>query len=432
MLAKQIIINAPGATGNQAYTGIGFQGKLLIIHAVARPNGNTHTGDSAPASLMVGAAKDSTHRWVHQGVSANASATANVQNSRSVTGVICVRTAGGTLQLFADFVSWDADGFTLNWSTIAAGDTAREFVCTVIGGSDVSVDVGTGTAGAATGNKAYTGVGFQPNTLIIVDSRLNTTESSSNTFWRPQMGFADSAGNMGAWGGNSHDAVDPTATASIQSTGDITIGTGTTSGAVDRRATLVSYNADGFTLNWSNVDFPSSFFGYIALNVPFSKVGNVAQRTTNGTTDVPTAGFVPEVIILGGDGTTSTSGGTADHRGSLGIATSVAEQAVVSHHDKDAVATSDSSSGYNTASILRWITANSTTPSVLIAAAISAITNGQFTLNYTDTDGTARKVIYLAMGNATDIKSINGLAKESNKTIKGLALNLVKSFNGLS
>jgi len=135
MNSKIIQITSPGsAAGNVAYTGVGFTPKAIWV-----VGGGTALGDQATMKLGLGAAASSSQRAAGSIWSVDASATSNVGNGRSATAVIGVRNAAGTLQDVADLVSFDSDGFTLNWTTSVS---ARSYHVLCIGGADVSAAVG--------------------------------------------------------------------------------------------------------------------------------------------------------------------------------------------------------------------------------------------------------------------------------------------------
>jgi len=218
------------------------------------------------------------------------------------------------------------------------------------------------------------------------------------------VGFVGSDGSVGSWCTDSHDGQAANTTTSGQSTSACIINTATAASAIDRRATFTSFNSDGFTVNFTTLDATvgvNSWVMYIAVNAPFVKVGNVDQRTTTGTTDVTTTGFTPRAIMLGGNATTATNAVQQDARFNFGVAISVATQSLGSFHDDDATDPTVNSGSFITGKILKWITAvSSGAPTTLIEAAISAITLGSFTINFTTVDATARKIIYMAIGDA--------------------------------
>lgn len=390
-------ITSPGATGNVAYTGIGFTPKAILFVGGAE----TESTGEADARLAVGAT-DGTNDVAASGVSDDNAATSAVGTARANTTCINLRSSAGTLTHSASIVSLDSDGFTLNWAT--AGATTRVWEAICIGGDDVQAAVGQMSAGAATGNRSVTGLSFQPNALIFFDCRLNATATGSGTYWRPQMGFVDSAGNQGSWCGDSWDAEAVAVTDYFQSeTACIVTSISSTGTDAGRRAEFVSYNSDGFTVNFTKLDATygvNSHTQYLALKVPYSLSGTTDQRTSNGTTAVATAGFLPKLMLVGGAAATDTNGGAAQHRFSLGAAVSAASQIYHAHMDDDGDDPMDSSSALNTGKALRWITSNGATPTTLIEADVSAVAKGSFTLNYTTTDATVRKVFYLALGDS--------------------------------
>jgi hypothetical protein len=385
---------APASTGSQVITGVGFTPKLLL----ALGHGSVLGTDQANSPWIIGAA-DGTNQVSGSTMDLDAQAASSNNSARSSTAFVNYRSATGTLQQAAALTSLDSDGFTLNWTTVNA--TQRQYLVLCIGGSDVQAQVGFLQAGGATGNRSITGMSFQPNTLIFFDTRLSSTQVGSGAYIRPMMGVVDSAGNQGAWAYDSHDGQAAAVITSAQSTSACIINSATAASDIDRRATFVSYDADGFTVNFSTLDAAialNSYVMYVALNVPYSLAGSVAQRTSTGTTAVTTTGFTPKAIVLGGNATTATNAAQQGGRFQVGMAASVASQMYHSQMSVDAADPTDVSSAMNTGKILRWITASGATPSTLVEADVSAIADGSFTLNYTTVDATARQVLYLAMG----------------------------------
>lgn len=393
MNTKIVTVTAPGGTGSVGYTGVGFQPKALIVMGA-----NTTLGDGAFAfhGFGAGVAGSTAHC---QGVSANAAATSSVDSNRSSL-LISYRNNAGTQRTAASLTSLDADGFTLNWTSVT---DARTYFILCIGGSDVEAAVGSFTAGGATGNRSVTGLSFQPNAIIFFDSRLSTTASGSEAFWGPMLGLVDSAGNQGAYCGESWDGQATMVTSRNQkSTTACIVGTADSGGNLDKEASFVSYNADGFTVNFTTLTAlgQNTQTFYIALQVPYSQVGSFNTRTTTGTTSTATPGFTPKALILGGNRKASGSDPAQDHFFSTGLAASASEQGYMCHHDEDGIATSNTYHAQNNDAILRWLT---NAPSTVVEAAVTDMSFENFTLDYSTVEATARPIIYLAMGDATAV-----------------------------
>ena len=410
MDAKTFIINEPAATGLVTYSGVGFQGKLVLINAVNRSSG----GNGASAGWMFGAATSSTNRWVVSGRSDNGQAAQSSGSKRASGNVIQIANTSGTNSASADFDSWTSDGFKLDWT--AVDSTTRQYVVTVLGGSDFSATVGQSTTPASTGNQSISSLSFQPNTLLFFDCRLNNVSTGDSTYWRPSFGFIDSSGAAGGWGANSYDAADPTVTSRVQSTSGY-VATASTDGGIDRRCQWVSYNSNGFTLNWTVLDASfgaSTDYQWVAMSVPKSVKGNVAARTSTGTTQISGLGHSPQLILLGGVESTQTTGtGDPTSNFALGMVggTGAGAQAVVAFEDKDNQATSNSSSKFVGGKAINFITANGSSPTDDIVANVSAIDYDTFTLNYTTVTATAVQVIYLSLGTQSVTYSSSFIAR---------------------
>jgi hypothetical protein len=122
-------LDQPGSTGNQSITGLGFTPTAVLFASFNRvANTSAVTGDG---DFSIGGATSSSQRWAF-GVGRQ-SAT-NVRNSRfSDSKCIQLQTtsASVTLNAQADFVSFDTNGFTINWDTVDA--TAREVIYMALG-----------------------------------------------------------------------------------------------------------------------------------------------------------------------------------------------------------------------------------------------------------------------------------------------------------
>lgn len=411
MQVKTLVIQSKATTGNQAYTGFGSGGKVLLLQGVHRGNGvANYNGDLNAGGLEFGCALSSSERFAIGFVSNDNAATSTANAWRTRSACFVQRNAANTVLISADFVSWDADGFTLNWTTAA---DQRSIIATVISGTDVSAAIGDSQCPAATGNQSVTGLAFQPNALLIADAFLSSSAAAKATssFPRFQIGFCDSAGNSFAWCGSTNDGLATSDTMSCQSTSACSVGTATSSGALDRRATWVSYNSDGFTLNWTTLDAAvgvSSRYYYLALSVPMVKVGNTPQRTSTGTTQISGLGFQPRGMLFGGDQSTSTNGGSVNNRIFFGAAsgTAAGDQAVVSSGDADGLADTDTSNTHTAGKAVRMIDEAHSSPTTLSQASVSATDSDSFTLNWDTVDATARLVGYMAFGSAEVPKSL--------------------------
>lgn len=156
-----------------------------------------------------------------------------------------------TLDSSAVINDYDASGFSLQYTGTTTNDGNVAYLALKLDNTDIKVT--DFTVEVATGNKAYTGIGFLPDFGI-------TAGASSTTKNTPTINDANSNSlSFGAFDGfqqrthstrNDH-AVDPSDNAELTSPNALVTGTATNVRAT--RATLVSFDADGFTLNYAAV-----------------------------------------------------------------------------------------------------------------------------------------------------------------------------------
>ena len=106
------------------------------------------------------------------------------------------------------------------------------------------------TPTAGTGNKAVTGVGFQPNVVFHMGDQDNAALPSSIQDAAFSFGVMDADGNQWVSSIYSDDAIATTNTWRAQRT-DACIQELTTAGGNQTRASWVSMDANGFTVNYS-------------------------------------------------------------------------------------------------------------------------------------------------------------------------------------
>jgi hypothetical protein len=178
LLTKVETVAANAGTGNQTINTVGFQPKAVLFWITDQ----TSAGSSAYARFGRGwAAYDGS--IYTQGAAATAwndSAGSSSTRTRVVdTKCITLIDQSGTLLAEASIVSLDANGFTINWST-AGGSRLVTYLA--LGGSALTnVKAGSFSYSADWTNHAETGVGFQPNAVLLMgnesDNSLNTTST---------------------------------------------------------------------------------------------------------------------------------------------------------------------------------------------------------------------------------------------------------------
>jgi hypothetical protein len=150
-----------------------------------------------------------------------------------------------------------------------------------------------------TGSQAYTGVGFQPKALFIwsANTALAVPEFNDFNYW--SAGMTD---------GTTHVAL-TSISYDNQATTDLSQGVRTdslilaeaTNGATQHRATLTSLDADGFTLNWTDIfSSEARYYNYIAIGGTEVEVevGEFNSNTATGSQVFAGLAFRPSGVIF--------------------------------------------------------------------------------------------------------------------------------------
>jgi hypothetical protein len=269
-------------TGSQAITGVGFQPDFLMFLSIDSNSVDTNVTESKLGIGFAGLSGGSTITEA-----AIVATSRDVGGANVVTGVwqrtdraILEKNTNLASSTFeAQVTSFDANGFTINKLTNTGGTETTTHYLALQGGQ---YNVGTVTKPAATGSQSYTGVGFRPHGMLFLSKNIGTSPSA-NQHARISFSAADDSSfppNQRATFFEDHtdSPADNDRTWVRQATSgtDVTNGkliylaqagdcppayaepanpdqcTGTARLIAD--ADLTSYDADGFTLDWTTAD----------------------------------------------------------------------------------------------------------------------------------------------------------------------------------
>lgn len=297
---KKATLTAPAATGNQSYTGVGFQPKAMVFFATTQTGEGILSNARGGVGFTSGVSQEGAAGWSSQD---NVSTT----DTDHASGLQCIRVpdnAGDRFQ--ADLVSFDSDGFTLNWIVTLSGAIVHYWA---LGGPDLTgAKSDQFTANTAIGNQSVVGTGFSPDIVLFVSASRTTGGVGSGAKF--SLGAMQSTTKRWALALTAADAISMTAAMNaetLQRTDSCFLSL--TNPALDSRADFVSMNADGFTINWIDAPATAILIGYLALKGGQFDVGAFAACTTNNCNNDVTVGFPPTGLFLS---TLNRIGGTAN------------------------------------------------------------------------------------------------------------------------
>ena len=263
----------------------GFRADLVFLIG----NGHTSTsyGSTTSALLSFGAAHINSSDSVAQGWTCLYGQ--DNQTDSNATSYINSNGAGGqaTSSLtYALSVSANSSGFAVTPSATAGGDYIFYLALELPDPDDAYVaikDIATGSGGAA-----YTGAGFTPIALILAQTACTATNSIS-----------DGAGvALGVTDGTTQRAVgycdeDSQAATDTQSQyADAVLDLCLQTGAAEAQATISSFDADGWTLSYS--DYASTARKMLAVAIG-STGGGTTTTVAPSTGHVTLTGYTPTV-----------------------------------------------------------------------------------------------------------------------------------------
>lgn len=375
---KKMLFSAEVAIGNKAYSGVGFQGKALILWATQA----TVDGFTPAMGIGIGFAISSSSRCSVATAADDGVTPSNVGRAASTTRCLIVQSNGvPTTALSVDFVSWSADGFTLNYAT-ATPNPGYLIHALVLGGDDLTnVYIGNWTNPASGGSFPVTGVGFKPDALVTIPSSLNTG-----------MAFVTPTAS-GLYTERNADNVNPTQSEQYQTSSysHAVLETGSIMGS---RASLTSMDSDGFTLNYDTVLVSGAIAYFLALKGGRYAVVSDTQKTSTGTKTNTAVGFQPSgMLSFSGNAAANASIDGTLQKFTIG-GTDGTNEGCTWVQDVDNVATTQNAQASVNNKFLRMATADSTTN----AECDASFSTSGFTLDWTTADATDREFYAMAFG----------------------------------
>ena len=292
-----------GAAGTTlAITGVGFQPTIVFFMWNGQTVGIDATSNAQDARLGFGVAISTTDRRCYTTYSqhaANPSATATGHRADSCIGVI--KDATPTWDGWMDLSSLDSDGFTIKVGQQLASGTQYRIQYLALGSIEQTVKTGSFTKNSTAGQQSVTGIGFRPEAIILLGGHPLLTAAEPDIQLGAVFGMGLGAQKTGSQtvqqAGMSGSAKTGQATTSCKRVGELGMLGGEWTSAINTLAlitTLVSLDADGFTLNYGSPG-TAIVMDYIVL-----KGGNYNIVETQAVLDTTTSQNAGGFIECGG------------------------------------------------------------------------------------------------------------------------------------
>lgn len=396
LLTKVGSFALPAATGTQAITGVGFTPKVIIFWSTGSDKA-AGTWSNGVYSMM-GFTTGSANSYAVSAASQSLITGSNTGRSAAAKAITFIDVNGTTTYQEADLQSFDADGFTLNYTTHVAGIDGTAVNYLALGGTDITnAKIVTYSGAGAAGVQAVTGVGFKPDLVLHFLNGL--TAGTHGSVFRTIFGAMNKHGQQWTNSTTASDGTNPTDTARGQQTDACIVFTDTGATTIQGEAQYASMDTDGFSINWVTAGGAPGYA--LCIKGISSRVGAFLKSggTAPAVTTVPHVGFLPKALLMTTNGNPPQGGTTANGTWGLG-ATDLTNHRTAYYTDGDALATSAAQCvQYTDAPIITHNGLGVTGGKVTQVYADSDHPD-RFSLYFNANDSTNGEILYLALGDA--------------------------------
>lgn len=376
---------------SQDITGLGFQPKVLILWCTKQ----TAEGFAAGMSFTIGFS-DGTNEF-----SPSVAGDDNVDPSNTIRAFVTnkalyINNTSGSIDSTCDAnLTVVTNGFRITWTTNSANAYIIHYLA--LGGTDLTnVKVNNDTMPAVVGNKSFTGVGFQGDCILLIGS-LGTAVGN---FGGAVMCLGSAVSSTSRWAVSINAKDNEIMAAQLdckrhQRT-DRCLLQLSTAGVLRAGADFVSWDSDGFTLNFIAA-VAADIFGYLVLKGGQYAVGAFNKCTTLNCNNDVNVGFTPVGLTLESWGRAASTTISADGELSLGGSDGTNESTAWTEHLDGTLNTSADQSAVST-KVLRLANGPSTIKAECDAD-LTTVSNS-FRTTWTTNDGGSEEICYAAFGSA--------------------------------
>ena len=380
-------------TGTKAYTGVGFTPTAIIFFSTSVQTAEDYilnTNAGAQSYGITDGTNSRTIGWAGQ------ARTSSNEAAHSINAATCIRlgrkTNGAntwTTLAEASLSSLDADGFTLNWTTVN-GANAEIFGFIAIGG--VTAYVGTITEGATTGNYSTTDPNFQPTFAMFLYTG-DTAATTASTV-KGGLGFATATEEAVTYHVCTTGASDMIINNVLRTTSMMEI-TNAGSSTIISDSDFVSFDATGFTLNRTTDDGTDRIIYYLVIDGVQADIASFTQAAATGNQATTGVGFQPSLTMFLTHGAATAFEANMTQE-SFGAGTSSSQRAFAANAYQDnGYEDQDTAIATKSTSIL--LVGDPTTPTNQGEADLVSLDSDGFTVNWTTTDATARLCLGISL-----------------------------------
>lgn len=378
------------STGSQAVTGLSFLPKAIMFYLVKKTTDGTATHEN----IGIGVATSSSERGALGVFSDDAVGTSDTLRYTANGKCILLYSATVVYALIADFTSFDDNGggdygFTINVTTTDGTGYIVNYLA--IGGDDLT-NVKTlhfTSRNSGTGTQNVTGVGFQPDAIILLHDYIAALNTSTTA---ALLGIG-----YGVGAGEAHTSICSDNAQGTSNTFSTQEDTNILRHSTGWKADLIQMTADGFDLNWSAYNTTARNIVALCLKGGQYRLGVYNQGTDGNNQAISvTAGITGKALIVQSMCAAASANVVDNANLAFGTATGSSARGCVWVGDLDAQDTTVADQDLDRGALLKSMTAG--TPTTEVECDFVSFDTSGFTTSYSAYDATARQVVYFMMG----------------------------------
>lgn len=392
IVVDSFVLNA--STGDQSVTWASASGTpkaIVLFHS-----GQNTTDAVTDIGMAVVGWTDCTDD-AHRGHRNNDGGLANTGGvyTQSDNDLLRFPSTTGTATVEANFVSCDANGFTINIGTTDGTQFRVNYVALL--GSGIQAKIGTFTKPNATGSQVVTpaGLSFTPTLVFFMCGRDGQAGADAGGTAPSNISFSGTNGTQ-QWA-LAHGAISNSSGGMARTDDAIVCVDGS---ALDDQAAITTLDAAGWTLNWTTIDstVEEPVF-YLALRGVTSFFGTENQRTSNGTTALTGFGFQPQALLSVSRALVSGTTWAANGRFVMSAGDGMTQGGLFSGAAHGCGAGCATARAFFTNDFQRYYTpaATGSSSTLLAAMDLTTLDADGATVTWTTTDATAREYLYVGL-----------------------------------
>jgi hypothetical protein len=286
------------------------------------------------------------------------------------------------------------------FDTLTEGKTSKNYL----------TKKGTFTKATTVGTQTITGVGFLPKAIIFWWTRQASFGELSSVSMG--YGFATNYGGTYQNRGIAFASDDATGSSNAgryrsETYSIVILSTGTPT--MTARASVTSFNSDGFSLNWQTNENRADIIHYVALggqDLAYAKASSFSLTTGTGTQSITGVGFQPDFAMFLWTFTEAVDTSTSNGEIGIGFAASPTKRAAIVAVSEDGRGTMDTWQQQRTDSCILLL--DPTTGSQDAIAGFDQFLADGFRVNKNNAPAAATPIFYLALkGGSYDVGSFN-------------------------